>query len=1385
MPVIFASIHTISGAEYFFDTDPGEGQGYPLQPKDGSFNTYEEEVEQEITLPELTVGIHYLYVRMKNENNIWGLTQKHLIMIAGQKKITAAQYAIRDQQGAQSDWLPLSPADGAFNSEVEEIVPYEIDTISMPVGGYTIYVRMQDSNGIWGIPRGYAIEVRESPQLVTAEFFIDEDPGKGNAFPLTAVDGLYDEIEEDILGELDSANLTVGTHTLYIRGKDSNNVWTTDPISIPFDVYTSDVGTMMPIIWDTQNIPGNVMISLSRQGGKIGTFETIVQSTENDGRYEWTVTGPGSNSCVLKILPLASASAYIVQEPFTISDIKYRIISNRIDDSETFDLSFKEIKSFSEDNDINVMWSVSNSAAAYIQGNELFPLKTACVDISTSYDEQLYSKKMYVRHVETENILDHYELDYDNNTITSADRMNECYHIEGELLNDDVDYFKFSLKTDALIELDFMTKSQVMNAQLSILSITNDTVKTMASAEAKNGEDIHIQSGLVSGDYYIKLTPSGEIDQNSSYVIVYKHLTNITQSQNITNISQGGKASSQILNHDDIQQFSFQLEERQQVVIHFLPSSETADYLITISNANEIIDEHYSIDGQSLSIDSIFGQGEYIIAVSSNQDIDAGRPFDIYVQKNDSLMEVESNDTVHNATPLRLNENCIGNFTDEFDTDIYTINIDAPSFIDLYFESQGGSGEYFVSIFKNSLDNLINGIRVVENGTLVFPFGLTIGKYYIQISPVKINEDFSEKYLLALSPSQDMNFEIESNNNPKFANAIGSNHSLKGRIFSESDIDYFGFQLKDRAFIEINFVPSSTMADYKVELVGQNYEKYSNDGEGLTIKLIKTEGEYYIKVENNGDIDPYSDYELSVNANASEIIGLVNLVNISINTSQSQLSIGESFPVTVMGHYSDATTHSIGSAILSSLNNDIAIIKNNNIIEGISSGYASIVANYGHLSAKLIITVGSPEQDVKQHYGNLILVAGGGHSETDALFYSTQYLSDHVYKTFKDRLFKDEDIFYFNPILEHDIDKDGLNDNIVDSDKNFSIESFNDAIETWAIIQKTDGPLYIYLIDHGGIDTFKLNDGQILKAEDLRVLLDNFQQFRDKRAVVVTIEACKSGSFIDNLTNDEFQRVIVTSNDERDTYQQLNGEISFTQFFIDSLLTSNSIYESWQDAIAILYVTGSPYNKMKPMLVETKDSSISKDLYIGGKFVIAGLIAEFDDWTPSSCIYAGNSMELYAKVSTLDTVHSVWALIQPPDYDLPDVVNDFQVPVVTHPIINLYETNGNGIYKGVFDQFSYNGLYRIVFFVRDSNNHVNISDPTYISVKGGENLKAHPKGDINWDGRIDVEDVIVALKYISGFRSVPVYPFNDINGDNVIDLSDIVSTLMTIGDINQ
>jgi hypothetical protein len=72
------------------------------------------------------------------------------------------------------------------------------------------------------------------------------------------------------------------------------------------------------IQWTSIGTTGNVRIELSRNGG--GTFVTLFSNTANDGSQSWTVTGPASTNCRVRISALTGGASDISNTPFTITD---------------------------------------------------------------------------------------------------------------------------------------------------------------------------------------------------------------------------------------------------------------------------------------------------------------------------------------------------------------------------------------------------------------------------------------------------------------------------------------------------------------------------------------------------------------------------------------------------------------------------------------------------------------------------------------------------------------------------------------------------------------------------------------------------------------------------------------------------------------------------------------------------------------------------------------------------------------------------------------------------------------------------------------------------------------------------------------------------------
>ncbi|WP_207682346.1 Lcl domain-containing protein [Desulfonema magnum] len=405
--------------------------------------------------------------------------------------------------------------------------------------------------------------------------------------------------------------------------------------------------------------------------------------------------------------------------------------------------------------------------------------------------------------------------------------------------------------------------------------------------------------------------------------------------------------------------------------------------------------------------------------------------------------------------------------------------------------------------------------------------------------------------------------------------------------------------------------------------------------------------------------------------------------------------------------------------------------------------------------------------------GNLILVAGGGKDTHDPMYDSAQYLSDMVYSEFLDREFRKEDIYYFNPEPFHDIDGDGTADLIVNDDTP-TVNELIESIKTWAVNQGNPGPLYLVVISHGGINTLEVYPGEIINASDLNEALTAFQNATNRDVVVIT-EACKSGSLVDELTDglpkSGPNRMVITCTDEKDAYQGHEGRIAFTHFLMNQLHGGKTFADSFHDAKENLTKNGPPYSRMNPVLAEESDYSLSEKR-LGSFFVIAGPFPTISEQPENREINFNTSQEFSVTISGLSTEAEVWAVVRPPDYTPPAVVEDLKAPEITLPIFDLTDDDKDSVFTGVYNDFTCNGKYSIIFYAKNDDGLISLSSPTTVTVT--------PLVDYNGNGSTDIGDAILGLRVIAGMGAEDTTLCGgDINEDGKIGLEEIVYILRT------
>ena len=229
-PNTFSSGISLSLAEYFWDNDPGEGNGTVLAAFDGDFNSSIEQIfSNNINIPD--TGYHSFNIRFKDGNENWGSVFTKSIYIYPNTfnsgvSLSLAEY-FWDNDPGEGNGIVLAAFDGDFNSSIEQIFS---NNLNIPDTGYHSFnIRFKDGNEVWGSVFTKSIYVHPNTfnsgvSLSLAEYFWDNDPGEGNGTVLAAFDGDFNSSIENFL--TDFVNTTdTGFHILNIRLKDNNNFW--------------------------------------------------------------------------------------------------------------------------------------------------------------------------------------------------------------------------------------------------------------------------------------------------------------------------------------------------------------------------------------------------------------------------------------------------------------------------------------------------------------------------------------------------------------------------------------------------------------------------------------------------------------------------------------------------------------------------------------------------------------------------------------------------------------------------------------------------------------------------------------------------------------------------------------------------------------------------------------------------------------------------------------------------------------------------------------------------------------------------------------------------------------------------------------------------------
>lgn len=209
----------ITAAEFFTDTDPGAGNGTPISIGSGANVNF----SASVPVASLSNGFHFVGIRTKDVNNLWGLYETRGFYI------TTATTAVADIIAAEY-FTDTDPGTGNGTPVTLTSGPNPAFIASVPVAALTpgfhfVAIRVKDADGKWSLfeTRGFFISnsTANAQAITAAEFFTDTDPGMGNGTPITVTPGS----NPTFIASVPGTALTPGFHFVAIRVKDANGKW--------------------------------------------------------------------------------------------------------------------------------------------------------------------------------------------------------------------------------------------------------------------------------------------------------------------------------------------------------------------------------------------------------------------------------------------------------------------------------------------------------------------------------------------------------------------------------------------------------------------------------------------------------------------------------------------------------------------------------------------------------------------------------------------------------------------------------------------------------------------------------------------------------------------------------------------------------------------------------------------------------------------------------------------------------------------------------------------------------------------------------------------------------------------------------------------------------
>ena len=300
----------IETAEYFWDTDPGVGNGIEISITPGQSI----DALATISATGLEAGLHTIYIRTMDANNRWSHYKSVLVMIQGNDvfEIVAAEYFWDTDPGVGNGTpININP-DFSITSQLTL-------TADIAPGIHYLHIRLMDESNSWSHYQRIMVIVEENliREIVNMEYFWDVDPGVGNA---TTVD--FDDVFNfDGSVAVSTEGLSLGSHILYIRVQDEAHTWS------HYKAVTFTVCETFGAISDFESVIEGTNVVSTYTGSYATSYQWLLDDVEI-GTAEEVLTSPlmeqelcliATNSCGADtVCSIISAAQLISVDPISV-----------------------------------------------------------------------------------------------------------------------------------------------------------------------------------------------------------------------------------------------------------------------------------------------------------------------------------------------------------------------------------------------------------------------------------------------------------------------------------------------------------------------------------------------------------------------------------------------------------------------------------------------------------------------------------------------------------------------------------------------------------------------------------------------------------------------------------------------------------------------------------------------------------------------------------------------------------------------------------------------------------------------------------------------------------------------------------------------------------